>query len=124
MAGLKAQGISRDTLPYKAPLQPWSSPIALFIVILVLIFKGFAAFMPTFQYQSFITNYIGFPVYFLLFISWKLIKKTKFISASEIDFSGAKAFDGLDEEEDDDEKGFSVSSVWKKTVKKIRRKDL
>jgi amino acid transporter len=120
MAGFKAQGISRDSLPYKAPLQPWASPIALFLVIIVLIFKGFAAFLPSFQYKSFITNYIGFPVYFLMWIAWKLVKKTKFISAAEIDFSGAKAFDVLDEEEE--EKG-KVASMLKKTTNWIRRKD-
>lgn len=56
MAGLKAQNISRDTLPYKAPFQPYASPIALFFVTLVLFFKGFPAFLPTFQYKGFITQ--------------------------------------------------------------------
>lgn len=56
MAGLQAQNISRDTLPYKAPLQPYASPISLFFITLVLIFKGFPAFLPTFQYKSFITQ--------------------------------------------------------------------
>lgn len=120
MAGLKAQGISRDSLPYKAPFQPWSSPIALFLVILVLIFKGFASFLPNFEYKSFITNYIGFPVYFILWISYRIVKKTKFIAAEDIDFSGAKAFDTLDEEEEQDSK----PSVWKKSLNKIKRKDV
>lgn len=56
MAGLRSQGISRDGLPYKAPFQPYASPIALFITILVLFFKGFPAFLPTFDYKSFITK--------------------------------------------------------------------
>lgn len=118
MAGLKAQGISRDSLPYKAPLQPWASPVALFLVIIVLIFKGFAAFLPTFQYQSFITNYIGIPVYIALWIAWKVVKKTKFLSAAEIDFSEAKAFDILDEETEDKGK---VTSMMKKCTNWTRR---
>lgn len=56
MAGLKAQGISRSSLPYAAPMQPYGSHIALFITVLVLFFKGFASFLPTFDYKSFITK--------------------------------------------------------------------
>lgn len=37
---LKSQGISIADLPYHGPLQPYSSYFALFIVFLVIIFKG------------------------------------------------------------------------------------
>lgn len=56
MAGCRAQGVSRESLPYKAPLQPYASYIALAITMIVLIFKGFTAFLPTFDYKSFITK--------------------------------------------------------------------
>lgn len=39
MAALKAQGVSRDTLPYKAPFQPYGAWIALFFTFLITFFK-------------------------------------------------------------------------------------
>jgi amino acid transporter len=117
MAGLRAQNISRSTLPYAAPFQPYSSYIAIFITFLVLFFKGFAAFMPTFDYKSFITNYIGVPIYIVMWIVWKLIKKTSFLRADQIDFSGARQFDVLDEEEEEKE-----VPMWKKKLMALRPK--
>lgn len=40
MNALKVQGISRDTLPYKAPLQPYGSWFALISTGIITLFKG------------------------------------------------------------------------------------
>lgn len=40
MRALKAQGISRNTLPYKAPLQPYGSWFALVSTGIITLFKG------------------------------------------------------------------------------------
>lgn len=40
MKALKAQGMSRDDLPYKAPFQPWGSWVALVATAIITIFKG------------------------------------------------------------------------------------
>lgn len=42
--GLKAQGIDRRTLPYRAPFQPYLSYYGLCVAVMVLIFGGFTAF--------------------------------------------------------------------------------
>jgi amino acid transporter len=60
MKALKAHGISRDTLPYKAPFQPYGSWFALVVVAIITIFKGFDTFLP-FQLANFITAYIALP---------------------------------------------------------------
>lgn len=67
---MKAQGISRDTLPYKAPFQPYLTIVALCFTVILSIFKGFDAFMP-FAYKSFITHYIGIPIYVIGFFGYK-----------------------------------------------------
>jgi amino acid transporter len=54
MRALKAQGISRDSLPYKAPFQPSGSYFALISTTIIVIFKGFDTFMP-FMADTFIT---------------------------------------------------------------------
>ncbi|TPX07918.1 uncharacterized protein E0L32_010373 [Thyridium curvatum] len=83
--GMKAQGIKRSTLPYRNFLLPWSAYIALPITILVILFNGFAAFIPTFKVDKFITAYIGIPVYLLNIFWWKIFKKTKMVKPEEMD---------------------------------------
>ncbi|CAD6982640.1 unnamed protein product, partial [Tilletia controversa] len=48
--GLKAQGVSLDILPYQAPFQPYLSWFAVIFTSVVLLFKGFDAFTPKFEY--------------------------------------------------------------------------
>ncbi|BEJ11009.1 hypothetical protein CspHIS471_0104310 [Cutaneotrichosporon sp. HIS471] len=111
MKGLRAQGISRDTLPYKAPFQPYLTYFALSFTILLTIFKGFDAFIhsphatknKTFDYKSFITHYIAVPVYVFGFLGYKWRYKTKMVKPLEMDLdSGAREFDDIvvDDEED------------------------
>ncbi|OBZ75307.1 hypothetical protein A0H81_04423 [Grifola frondosa] len=46
MGAIKAQGMSRDDLPYKAPFQPFGSWFALISTTIIMIFKGFDTFIP------------------------------------------------------------------------------
>ena len=54
MKALKAQGMSRDDLPYKAPFQPWGSYFALIATAIITFFKGFDTFLP-WKVDNFIT---------------------------------------------------------------------
>lgn len=102
MRGLKAQGFDRSQLPYRSPLQPYFGWYSILVISLVLIFKGFTAFIHEFNYKSFITNYIGMPVFALLYIGWKLAHRTKLLSADEIDLvTGARDADIEEEEKED-----------------------
>ncbi|KAG8841163.1 hypothetical protein FRB91_005283, partial [Serendipita sp. 411] len=60
MKALKVQGISRDTLPYKAPFQPYGAYFAIVGTAIITFFKGFDAFLP-FKADGFVTAYIGIP---------------------------------------------------------------
>lgn len=84
MAGCKAQGVDRDRLPYKAPFQPAGSYIAIVIVTIVLLSKGFDVFWPTFDARSFVTNYIGIPVTFGIFLAYKWTYKTQFLHPKDM----------------------------------------
>jgi yeast amino acid transporter len=42
MRALKAQGVDRNSLPYKAPFQPFGSWFALVSTAIITIFKGLA----------------------------------------------------------------------------------
>jgi yeast amino acid transporter len=95
--GLRAQGIDRNTLPYKAPLGVYGSYIALIFTFIVVLTKGFDSLTTPFNYKSFITNYIGLPVVLILYLAHKFYYKSKFIAAKDMDlFTGAREFNEAD----------------------------
>ncbi|KAH8898347.1 hypothetical protein GQ53DRAFT_742417 [Thozetella sp. PMI_491] len=85
MRAMKAQGISRDVMPYRNPLLPWATYPAFFVTALIIIFNGYAAFIPTFKVDKFITSYIGVPVYIINLLVWKVVKKTRRVRPEEAD---------------------------------------
>ncbi|KAH8895327.1 putative arginine permease [Thozetella sp. PMI_491] len=84
--GLKAQGIDRNTLAYKAPFQPWLSYYGICMCVMVLIFGGFTAFLGTFNTSAFITTYFPIPLFLVLFFGYKFVKKSKFVDYKDMDF--------------------------------------
>jgi amino acid transporter len=87
---LQAQGISRDTLPWKAPFQPWSSYFAIGTGCVVIFFSGWNTFKP-FDVQGFVTSYFGVAFAAFMFVFWKVVKKTKFVKPAEADLFSGKA---------------------------------
>jgi len=80
----KAQGLDRKQFSYYAWLQPFCAYFGLVWMILVTIFYGYGAFKPPTVagfFQSY-TMQIVFPV---LFIVWKVLKKTKPVGPYEAD---------------------------------------
>ncbi|KAI0130312.1 amino acid permease/ SLC12A domain-containing protein [Xylariales sp. AK1849] len=85
--GMKAQGIPRHDLPYRNALLPWGAYVALILVFVVIVFDGFAAFIPKFQVDKFVTSYIGIPVYIFNVLWWKLLKRTKIVEPKNMDLT-------------------------------------
>ena len=85
LRAMKAQGVPREIMPYRNPLLPWGAYIALFITVLVIIFSGYAAFIPRFQIDKFMTSYIGILVYVVNVLWWKFFKKTKRVRPEDAD---------------------------------------
>jgi yeast amino acid transporter len=127
MAALKAQGYSRDksTLPYVAPLAPYSAICSLTVGSLVIFFIGWDSFVP-WSTRGFITAYFGLALGALTFVFWKVYRRTKFVRASEIDLvSGKKEIDleceiwedgGIEENE---KRRLAVLPWWKRWWEKI-----
>ncbi|GAA6017552.1 hypothetical protein JCM10207_001204 [Rhodosporidiobolus poonsookiae] len=114
MKALKAQGISRDELPWKSPLQPYMAYTGFGITAVVTIFKGFDAFTPTFNHKTFITHYLGIPLYIILYFGWKMWKKTSIVPLAEVDLhTGRREYD-----EDalawEEEEASKKRSLWQK----------
>lgn len=87
---LEAQGISRDSLHWHAPFMPYAAYFAIGTGCAVTFFSGFNVFKP-FDVQGFITCYFGVVFAGVMFLFWKLFKKTKFVTPSEVDLITGKA---------------------------------
>lgn len=94
MRALKARGISRDTLPYKAMLQPYLAWYGLFFNILIAITQGFTSFIPRFDVTNFFVAYICPIIFVVLYVAHKAITRSPFIPTSEADiFTGRMFFE-------------------------------
>jgi amino acid transporter len=92
-AACKAQGLDRNTLPFKSRLQPYAgwvgaigslsesrfcgSKTAADVVVITLV-SSFSVFLKgQWSTADFIAGYIGIPIYVIPFVAWKVIKRTK-----------------------------------------------
>ncbi|KAF4767068.1 hypothetical protein N7455_006949 [Penicillium solitum] len=85
MRALAAQGVPRDTLPYKAPWQPFFSWYGLFFNMLIIITQGFTAFIPEFSVTDFFINYLSLILFAVLYIGHKVAFRPKFVKPIEAD---------------------------------------
>lgn len=83
---LKAQGIDRKSLPYRGWGQPYCAWISLIVFFTTVCTYGYTTFIPgewsTADFFSCYTMQLVCPV---LFIGWKIIKRTKIVSPREAD---------------------------------------
>lgn len=85
MKALKAQGLSRDILPYQSPLQPYLSWYGLFFNTLIIITQGFTAFMPSFSVTDFFINYLSLILFAALYIGHKIAFRQPLVKPEEAD---------------------------------------
>ncbi|KAI1786152.1 general amino acid permease 1 [Ganoderma leucocontextum] len=83
--GMKAQGLDRTKLLYHSSLQPWLSYWGIFWITLFILINGFQVFF-SFTAAGFLTAYINIPFFFLLYIGWKIVKRTRMWKPHEMDF--------------------------------------
>lgn len=82
---MKAQGYTRDQLPYKFPLAIFGSYFSLFFSGLFLLTGGFPNFIKgNFYFPSFFSSYFSIVILVVLYAFWKIWKRTKWLSPHEI----------------------------------------
>ncbi|KXX80246.1 General amino acid permease AGP2 [Madurella mycetomatis] len=85
-AALRAQGISRDTLPYKALLQPYAAWYALAGCSVMAFVGGYRVFLPgNWDVPSFLFSYAMIGICPCLYLGWKILKRSRFCPADEVD---------------------------------------
>ncbi|KAF2761651.1 amino acid transporter [Pseudovirgaria hyperparasitica] len=82
----EAQGLNRNTLPFRALFQPYIAYIGLTGTLLMAIVGGYAVFLPgQWDVPTFLFSYFMIGAFPVLYIGWKVIHKTKFKAPSEVD---------------------------------------
>ncbi|KAF2970775.1 hypothetical protein GQX73_g2761 [Xylaria multiplex] len=83
---LKAQGISRGSLPYKGYLQPYAAYYALAATFIFALVGGYTVFLPgNWDVASFLFSYTSVVAFPILYVGWKVIHKTKIYPSAEVD---------------------------------------
>ncbi|OAA65770.1 amino acid permease [Niveomyces insectorum RCEF 264] len=80
----KAQNFDRSKLPYLGRFQPYSAYIGLVWMSFVVIFYGYSAFRP-WSVKNFFTYYTMVILAPILYVGWKLIKRTRILRPHEVD---------------------------------------
>ena len=81
-----AQGLSRDSLPYKGRFQPYLAWYALTGCFVMTFVSGYTVFLPgQWSIPTFLFSYTMIGVFPVLFLFWKLYKKTKWLDPNEVD---------------------------------------
>jgi amino acid transporter len=80
----KAQGLDRKTLPYTGWFQPYCAYIGLAWMVTIVLTYGYSSFIP-WSVDSFFTYYTMLILAPVLFIGWKVVKRTKFVKSSQAD---------------------------------------
>ncbi|KAL2826281.1 amino acid permease/ SLC12A domain-containing protein [Aspergillus cavernicola] len=91
---LSAQGIDRNTLPYKGKFQPYTSYIAVTATGLLTLLLGFDLFVDirnNWSIKYFFLDYAMLAFYAVLFVGWKVAKKTRWLKPMEVDLGLGEA---------------------------------
>jgi AAT family amino acid transporter len=83
-AGLKAQG-KEHLLPFRNWMYPWGPIICVVLNIFIVLVQGWTSFSPRFSAVDFVSFYLELPIFFLMIVVWKVLKKTKFRKAADMD---------------------------------------
>ncbi|KAI5462077.1 amino acid permease/ SLC12A domain-containing protein [Mariannaea sp. PMI_226] len=109
-AALAVQG-KTHLLPFKNwtyPVGPWLCVILNSVIILV---QGWSCFSPKFDGVSFVSYYIELPIMLLMYVVWKVIKRTKTVGLAEMDLE-TDTYTAEDKVED-------VATGWKGKAKVV-----
>ncbi|RWA10220.1 hypothetical protein EKO27_g4871 [Xylaria grammica] len=98
---MKRQGIPNDSLPWHNSWTLYSSYTGLFMCLIILLTGGYEVFTAgNWDAQSFVSSYLDIPLVLAAYLIWKLWKKTKMVSLSDIPLE--EAFKQAEQVSDDE----------------------
>jgi AAT family amino acid transporter len=115
-AAVRAQGIEH-LLPFKNWTYPYGPVFAVGLNIVLVLVQGWKCFSPHFKDVDFVSYYIEIPIMIVMFLAWKLVKRTHFVRKSEMDLRTDR-YDPTQEEGYDEREGQITEKkkgLWAKT---------
>ncbi|MDF7671371.1 amino acid permease [Orbaceae bacterium ESL0721] len=86
--GFIAQGHDLNELPYRASCFPFGPIFAFILCMVITLGQNYEAFLnDTIDWNGAIATYIGIPLFFIILFGYKIVKKSKWVKYSEMDFS-------------------------------------
>ncbi|OIW23426.1 hypothetical protein CONLIGDRAFT_637384 [Coniochaeta ligniaria NRRL 30616] len=71
------------------PFKNWTYPVGPYLCVILNCFlvlvQGWSCFSPKFSGVDFVSYYIELPIMLVMYVAWKLIKRTKIVKLSEMD---------------------------------------
>ncbi|TVY60843.1 putative amino-acid permease PB1C11.02 [Lachnellula suecica] len=83
-AAIKLQGKEHE-LPFKNWTYPWGPRIAIVLNSVIILVQGWSSFSPKFSGVDFVSYYIELPIMVIMYVGWKLLKRTKLVRLGEMD---------------------------------------
>lgn len=72
-------------LPFKNWTYPVGPVIAIGLNIVLVLVQGWECFSPHFKVVDFVSYYIEIPIMLVMFLAWKLVKRTRFVRMDDMD---------------------------------------
>jgi lysine-specific permease len=83
-----AQGYDLNQLPYKAKWFPFGPIFAFIVCCIVILGQNYTAFTgDQIDWNGILVSYIGLPLFLVVWIAYKIIKKTKVVPLKDCDFT-------------------------------------
>lgn len=71
------------------PFKNWTYPVGPYLCVILnsvlVLVQGWTCFSPEFDAVSFVSFYIELPVMLLMYVGWKIVKRTRFVRLEEMD---------------------------------------
>ena len=83
-AGIKAQGLEH-LLPFKNWTYPFGPIIAVGLNTVLVLVQGWSCFSPSFSGVDFVSYYVEIAIMVVMFVFWKLLKRTRFVHVRRMD---------------------------------------
>ncbi|ODN97032.1 hypothetical protein I350_08011 [Cryptococcus amylolentus CBS 6273] len=114
LAALKKQDIPRSVLPWSNWWTPYSSAVALFFCLVILLTNGWEVFTHGgWSPSGFITAYLDIPLVLAAYLIWKFYKKTEYVPLSEIPIRQVlESIDAEPEEKEERHTGWVRWGSW------------
>ncbi|KAI2978722.1 hypothetical protein CBS147324_875 [Aspergillus niger] len=105
-AAIRKQNLEH-LLPYKNWTYPVGPVLAIGLNIILILVQGWSCFSPHFKAVDFVSYYIELPIMLVMFLVWKLVKRTKLVKLEVMDLVtdryNLEVVGGREVEEDDGE---------------------